>query len=58
MAPKYIIFLIEHGSVADDWLHLGVSVYGVSFKRISGVVSAEETEIVKKSPTNFEAVIP
>lgn len=41
-APKYIISLIQHGSVA--------SVYGLSIKRISGVVSAEEIEFIKNDP--------
>lgn len=49
VAQKYIIFLIEHGTVEDDWLHLRARVYGVSIKRISGVVPAEEKEVVKKS---------
>jgi hypothetical protein len=50
MAPKYIIFLMEHGSVADDWLHLRESVYGDSIKRISEVLSEEEIDVVKKVP--------
>jgi hypothetical protein len=50
VAPKYTIFFIEYGSVADDWLHLRASVYGTSIKRISRILSPEEIDVVKKVP--------